>query len=372
MMDKRRSTPLRKFEKREEDSCAPVSPSIQKRKQSNQESIHPPTNMSLNCHREYVSNVKKFVTNPVPLELGVLKMSMRHRKVVDESAGVFFGSVKTIWELRITDSRVKYQDVGKFTNVPDAASAGGNSTSPTVAELATDRLILVAERRSSGILNGRQLGYAISMADCSKGIQCVQDDPAYNVGKLEVIDSWGLKFSGFDMSARYSTGNNNTVCMKRETLKVTFVCKPGNPRNLRISLPVLDSSCPETEEHFWQNDVPPVLDPITHSLSVHVDKLQSFSLQFHNRQPIWDPLEEAHFLDFAERCTRATIENFQIDSFSERETERPVVQLGCISIDESSPQYNLDVQYPFSILQAMQLALASIEDKFSTFLSCDA
>jgi hypothetical protein len=106
-------------------------------------------------------------------------------------------------------------------------------------------------------------------------------------------------------------------------------------------------------------------------------------------------------LDFAGRVTEASVKNFQIEPSANATSHQagvddddndndddgqhqhqqrhhhqrrrrgaplgpPAVQFGRASAENNGQDYALDVRFPFSVLQAMQLAISAIEDKAVT------
>ena len=159
-------------------------------------------------------------------------------------------------------------------------------------------------------------------------------------------------------------------------------------------------------ERLWKNDVAPLEDP---DLGVRVipahEREESLGkrpftsgLCFSSRRAYWDESVGALVRDFAGRGTEASVKNFQIEASASAASHQagvdvvvddddddgqhqhqqrhqhqrrrrgapsgpPAVQFGRASTDNNGQDYTLDVRFPFSVLQAMQLAISAIEDK---------
>jgi len=360
------------------------------------------TPMALQLHREYVDDVKVFVRNPVPVALGTLECQLSCHKM--EGTGLFASPVH-VWELRITDHRVKFSGLARFTNVNDASANGCNSSAPRIQDLAKNRLVVVAERHSRGFVQ-KEVSYVFAMADC--GAFRSRVDPArtsHLLGKLCATNYWGTEFRGYDV-AQLLRSRSGPVPLRQEVLFARYACSLGTPRQLIVAIPAPPSereeaSCKPGADHdleeLWKNDVAPVADPALGGAKViprhaeysvleraHDNFDTQHTLFFHNRKPIWDNTTDTHILDFGGRVTEASIQNFQLDqsvrrsqstfvdfarnlfhgSFDTDHSHPPLVQFGRCSPERApTAVFSLDVRFPFSILQAMQLALSSVEDK---------
>ncbi|GBG29748.1 Tubby protein [Hondaea fermentalgiana] len=377
-----------------------------------------PTEMALRTHREVVLNVKDFVTAPVSKSLGTLECSMTNYMV--EGQGLF-SSPTEVWELRITDPRVHYEGVATFTNVPDATGTGFASDGPQVADLRKNRLVVVAEKRTRGFMH-KTSSFIFTMADCSNYHQRVVEKASHLLGKLESENVWGTEYTGYDLSESLKA-RQYAIPLKKESMHIRYDCTVGNPRQLLVAIPKLseaaearaDGCGPDTdpstgkernaeeEPGLWKNEIPPSPDMdlgcqvVASYKQDGVKRLAQASeefdlgtcLCFHNRKPLWDDDMETHILDFGGRVTHPSVKNFQLDpsptaedhtfidyeceeqvilSGSNREAHmhRPIVQFGRNS--PHSPisgvsHFALDVRYPFSPIQAMQLAMTSVEHK---------
>jgi len=80
---------------------------------------------------------------------------------------------------------------------------------------------------------------------------------------------------------------------------------------------------------------------------------------FVNKSPKWNEALQAFVLNFNGRVLRPSVKNFQL---VDPEVEsNVVVQFGRID----SNLFNMDVKYPFSIIQAFALCLTSLDFKFA-------
>jgi len=377
-----------------------------------------PTEMALRTHREVVHNVKDFITSPVPIALGTLQCSLTNYQVQGEG---LFSSPTEVWELRITDTRVIYEGIGTFTNVPDATGAGFAMDGPQVTDLRKNRLVVVAEKRTRGFMH-KTSSFLFTMADCGAYHQRITQKASHLVGKLEGENVWGTEYTGYDLSENLKS-RQYAIPVKKECFHVRYDCTVGNPRQLLVAIPRLSKEAeerasgkgPETdpstgrerdaedEPGLWQNEIPPspdmdlgcqVVPAYKHSnaksLALASEEYdQNNCLCFHNRKPLWDDELQTHILDFGGRVTHPSVKNFQLDpsrdidehtfvdydcddEFLIYSTDRevhsrpPLVQFGRSAA--SSPatgvsNFTLDVRYPFSPLQAMQLAMTSVEHK---------
>lgn len=79
---------------------------------------------------------------------------------------------------------------------------------------------------------------------------------------------------------------------------------------------------------------------------------------FINNPPKWSDEHQAFVLDFYNRVEKASVKNFQL---VERDDEGFKVLLQFGKVDDNL--YNLDYQYPFSLVQAFSIALSSCDSK---------
>lgn len=79
---------------------------------------------------------------------------------------------------------------------------------------------------------------------------------------------------------------------------------------------------------------------------------------FINNPPKWSDEHEAFVLDFYNRVDRPSVKNFQLVEHAD-EGFNVLLQFG--KLDDNI--YNLDFQYPFSLLQAFAIALSSCDGK---------
>lgn len=79
---------------------------------------------------------------------------------------------------------------------------------------------------------------------------------------------------------------------------------------------------------------------------------------FVNNPPKWSDEHEAFVLDFYDRVEKASVKNFQLVEYAD-EGYNVLLQFG--KIDDNL--YNLDYQYPFSLMQAFGIALSSCDGK---------
>ena len=79
---------------------------------------------------------------------------------------------------------------------------------------------------------------------------------------------------------------------------------------------------------------------------------------FTNNPPKWSDEHEAFVLDFYNRVECPSVKNFQLIEHND-EGFNVLLQFG--KIDDNV--YNLDYQYPFSLVQAFAIALSSCDGK---------
>lgn len=79
---------------------------------------------------------------------------------------------------------------------------------------------------------------------------------------------------------------------------------------------------------------------------------------FMNRPPQWNEQMQAFVLDFYNRVSQASVKNFQLVEVGD-ERHQMLLQFGKVKKDI----YNLDFTYPFSMFQAVGIALSSCEKK---------
>lgn len=80
-----------------------------------------------------------------------------------------------------------------------------------------------------------------------------------------------------------------------------------------------------------------------------------------NKPPTWNNDVKAYVLNFNGRVTLASVKNFQLCSHDD--DGKQIMQFGRVGDDE----FNLDVQWPMSLLQSFSIALSSFDSK----LGCD-
>ena len=66
----------------------------------------------------------------------------------------------------------------------------------------------------------------------------------------------------------------------------------------------------------------------------------------------------AYVLDFKGRCNKTSVKNFQLTDEDDK-----IIYLQCGKTSEND--FNMDLQYPFSPLQAFGICLASFDNKFA-------
>lgn len=76
-----------------------------------------------------------------------------------------------------------------------------------------------------------------------------------------------------------------------------------------------------------------------------------------NKIPQWNDETQSFVLNFNGRVNLASVKNFQI--VHDMDLEHIVLQFGRVTLDE----FSVDVQYPFSLLQAFGIALTSFDSK---------
>mmetsp|Transcript_4377 Transcript_4377/g.10896 ORF Transcript_4377/g.10896 Transcript_4377/m.10896 type:complete len:448 (-) Transcript_4377:270-1613(-) len=81
---------------------------------------------------------------------------------------------------------------------------------------------------------------------------------------------------------------------------------------------------------------------------------------FRNRSPVWDERYEAYVLNFFGRVRVASVKNFQLTQDDNLASETSM-QFGRVS----SSSFSMDVQWPFSVVQAFGIALTSIAPKLA-------
>eukprot|EP00516_Mucochytrium_quahogii_P003306 CAMPEP_0203752442 /NCGR_PEP_ID=MMETSP0098-20131031/6375_1 /ASSEMBLY_ACC=CAM_ASM_000208 /TAXON_ID=96639 /ORGANISM=" , Strain NY0313808BC1" /LENGTH=399 /DNA_ID=CAMNT_0050642617 /DNA_START=85 /DNA_END=1281 /DNA_ORIENTATION=+ len=304
-----------------------------------------PTKLAYDSHRELVTDVKKFICAPVPPELGTLECSLVNYYL---PARNMFGSPTQVWELRITDERVKYDGFGKFTNVPEASGVGVSPNGPQLGELCKNRLVVVAERKTRGIVN-KTHSYLFSMASCSQFHDYPSLDDNYLIGKMECLNYWGTEFTGYDLSEKFGSVKGDRTPIKKEILHIKYDVSLGNPRQILAGIPrpKQDTRCEDNDKQdieglLWKSSIPPELDedldrrvvPMRGTKNGKLSKaMETYDNEnvmcYHNRKPVWDESIETHVLDFGGRVTEASVKNFQLDE----------------SLDETENQFiNYDMQ----------------------------
>ena len=132
------------------------------------------------------------------------------------------------------------------------------------------------------------------------------------------------------------------------TFKHSMVGKRG-PRSIRVIIPRLD-----------EDMVPLCTQDL---LTMGKSEPPSEDVQmFRSKDPSWNKQVKAYVLNFHGRVTMASVKNFQLEDVNDDRTEtQELFQFGRVDTD----LFNLDFAHPFTPMQAFGIALASFDYKFS-------
>lgn len=83
--------------------------------------------------------------------------------------------------------------------------------------------------------------------------------------------------------------------------------------------------------------------------------------KFRNKTPKWNASIEAYVLNFYGRATVSSIKNFIMVGERDNENAEPKVLFGKFGKD----LFNMDIRYPFNLLQGVALALSSFDKKLA-------
>ncbi|KAI9227333.1 MAG: tubby C-terminal-like domain-containing protein [Piptocephalis tieghemiana] len=83
------------------------------------------------------------------------------------------------------------------------------------------------------------------------------------------------------------------------------------------------------------------------------------SLILHNKSPQWSEETQSYVLNFHGRVMLASVKNFQV--VHEHDLDYIIMQFGRVT----DSAFTMDVQYPFSLLEAFGIALTSFDAKLA-------
>ncbi|EGR30002.1 hypothetical protein IMG5_144760 [Ichthyophthirius multifiliis] len=123
------------------------------------------------------------------------------------------------------------------------------------------------------------------------------------------------------------------------------------PRKMKIIIP-----------EVMENGQQIVIKPMSNKeglLAMYKSGRKEQQLHYFNKPPKWNDSVQAFVLNFNGRVDKPSVKNFQL--IDENNDENIFLQFGRIGEDA----FNLDVQYPFSILQAFGICLSSFDYKIA-------
>mmetsp|Transcript_10 Transcript_10/g.25 ORF Transcript_10/g.25 Transcript_10/m.25 type:complete len:421 (+) Transcript_10:131-1393(+) len=155
-------------------------------------------------------------------------------------------------------------------------------------------------------------------------------------------------------SSSISAGRDELVCVG---YKPNRFCLDSGPRSMKIATPAV------TEDGELEGDRRPkeaegVLRGAVEARPAAAPK--DYVSTFKNRQPVWDERYEAYVLNFLGRVRVASVKNFQIVQ-TDNIANETLLQFGRVS----QSIFSMDVQWPFSIVQAFGVCLTSIAPKLA-------
>lgn len=180
-----------------------------------------------------------------------------------------------------------------------------------------------------------------------------RNDHQSYVGKLR-SNFVGTEFTMFDNGINPKNANqNDDNIIRKELCSILFesnIFGSRGPRKMTVLIPSLH----EGQTHVWQ---PKRADESM--VSKYKENDSSNIIQFTNRAPRWNEQVGAYVLNFSGRVTMASVKNFQL--VQQEDTENVILQFGRIGKDA----FTMDVQYPMSILQAFSICLSSFDYKIA-------
>lgn len=260
-----------------------------------------PSTIEFNMAALDLSNMRGFLTNPVPRRAGVVQCYIRRYRSIMSSTP----------EYRL------FMKEG-------------------------DRFLLYSKNKSYN----KKSNYFVSMADGDFD----KTSPAY-LGKVR-SSFMGTEFQMFDhgMSPKDTPPSTPSSQLRKEVAVAFYapnMLGSRGPRRMQVFLPLAD-----------ENDVS-VTWREGRLLEYSRGRNHADAIHLINKPPRWNEQVGAYVLNFNGRVTMASVKNFQL---VEPENQNAVIlQFGRVGKDE----FTMDMQWPITPLQAFQVTLSSFHSKIA-------
>eukprot|EP01035_Chromulina_nebulosa_P019855 gene19855-25805_t len=254
-----------------------------------------------------LSNMKQFLTSPVPRTAGVVQCYIRRIKGVSSM-------FPPVYNLYLKDG---------------------------------DRFLMTSKKRP----NNKTSNYLISMAEND-----LNRESGNYLGKLR-SNFVGTEFQVYDngVSPKESATAGDSV-IRKELASIMYAANllgSRGPRKMQVCIPTVDEN---DRIITWRTGTE--RDDILNRMK---DRNYRDLVYLINKPPRWNEVVGAYVLNFNGRVTMASVKNFQLVSPDEQNTV--VLQFGKVAKEE----FSMDLQWPCSPLQAFAITLSSFDSK----IACD-
>ena len=256
-----------------------------------------------------LSDMRRFLTNPVPKGCGVVQCYIRRNK--NGTNKIF-----PVYSLYLKEG---------------------------------DRFLMTSKKRP----NNKTSNYLISMGEGD-----MNRDGVNYLGKLR-SNFVGTEFQVFDngISPKEAGVDDNNNSIRKELGSVIYaanVLGSRGPRKMQVAIPAVDENNQITTWRQGSSEQEDILGRIR-------DRNLRDLVYLINKPPRWNEQVGAYVLNFNGRVTMASVKNFQLVDPDEHNTV--VLQFGRVGKDD----FTMDLQWPMSPLQAFAITLSSFDSK----IACD-
>ena len=256
-----------------------------------------------------LSDMRKFLTNPVPRECGVVQCCIKRDK---SGTNMMFP---------------------KYTLFLDKG----------------DRFLMTSRKRP----HNRLSNYLISMSEHDLS----REGPCY-LGKLRKSNMYGTEFVVYDDGCNPKDasegGDNNKP--RTELAACTYapnVIGSRGPRKMQVAIPQLD-------ENYGNSNKTAIGESLDLLNKLKEKEFRNVTYMINN-PPRWNANVSAYVLNFQGRVTMASVKNFQLVNPDDQDSI--LLQFGRTAKD----YFTMDLQWPLSPLQAFAITLSSFDSK----IACD-
>lgn len=264
-----------------------------------------------------LTNMRKFLTTPVPKQCGVVQCYIRRNK-----SGTH--KLYPVYSLYLKDGDVFLLTSKKRPN---------NKTSNYLISMDQSDL----NRSSSSYLGKLRSNFV--------GTEFQIFDDGVNPKDNDGDDEAGMKFG------------SNVRCELGSVMYAANVLGSRGPRKMQVAVPAVDENGNILK---WKDGAGPN-GPGDDMLTRMKERNFRDLMYLINKPPRWNEQVGAYVLNFNGRVTMASVKNFQLVDPEEQNTV--VLQFGRVGKDE----FTMDLQYPMSPFQAFALTLSSFDSK----IACD-